>query len=285
MKYYFSIPDFYGNFGINVKLIDLFEKHSEMINDGVVIESVYGCFPMAIWNGGRIFSGITNATNAEDTIAYFNNRGVSCRFTFTNCLIEDKHLNDTWCNTLMEIGNNGSNAVIVNSDILNDYIRKTYPNYSRISSTTKVIRSIEEFNVECMRDFDICVLHYDFNNKFDELEKIVYPEKVELVVDERCIPNCKAREAHYAAISKGQLGLRNAKFNGCLAGSVDNYEIVMSRPHYVSYQDIVEKYAPMGINHFKIVGRFEKKEHVVESYIQYFIKPEWQTTARLMLNS
>ena len=282
MKYYFSIPDFYGNFGVNEKLLNMFEKHPEMINDDVVVESVYGCFPMAIWNGGRFIGGNTGAVNVENTLAYFNNRGVSCRYTFTNCLIEKKHLNDTWCNTLMEIGNNGSNSVIVNSDMLNDYIRKTYPNYSRVSSTTKVIRSIEEFNAECERDFEICVLHYDFNNKFDELKKITYPEKVELVANEYCVPNCRVREAHYELISKGQLGFRNIQFNGC-SGRVNSYTDIINRPHYVSYKDIVEKYAPIGINHFKIVGRSAKKERVVESYIQYFIKPEWQTTARLLL--
>lgn len=285
MKYYFSIPDFYGNFKINEKLLNLFEKHAEMINDGVIIESVYGCFPMAVWNGGRIIGGSTNAINAENTIAYFNNRGISCRYTFSNCLLEKKHLSDTWCNVLMEIANNGSNGVTLNSDLLNDYIRENYPNYQRISSTTKVIRSIKEFNAECDQDFAFCVLHYDFNHKFDELAKIEHPEKTEIVVNEFCVAGCKAREAHYSAISRGQLEFQNAKFNGC-PGSVDSYVDVMNRPHYISYQDIVEKYSPMGFNHFKIVGRaIAKRENIVEAYVQYFVKPEWQTTARLLLNS
>lgn len=285
MKYYFSIPDFYRHFALNEKLLNLFNKHSEMINDGVVIESVYGCFPMAAWNGGRIISGATSAMNAEKTIEFFNTRGISCRYTFTNSLLEQKHLYDTWCNVLMKAANNGKNGVTVASDLLNDYLRETYPNFYRVSSTTKVIRTIDEFNAECERDFAFCVLHYDFNNCFDELAKIMHPEKTEIMVNEFCIPNCKAREAHYGAISRGQLEFRDATFTSC-PGNVDNYQDVMCRPHYISYQDIVEKYAPLGFNHFKIVGRNSaRKDFLIEAYVQYFIKPEWQTTARLMLNS
>ena len=49
----------------------------------------------------------------------------------------------------------------------------------------------------------------------------------------------------------------------------------MKRKHYISYDDIVSIYAPMGFTHFKIVGRFANRENLVESYIQYFIKPEF----------
>ena len=59
----------------------------------------------------------------------------------------------------------------------------------------------------------------------------------------------------------------------------------MKRKHYISYDDIVSIYAPMGFTHFKIVGRFANRENLVESYIQYFIKPEFQIAARLILNS
>ena len=257
-----------------------------MINDGVVVEAVYGSFPMAIWNGGRVISGeYTNAMMAENIINYFNNRGISCRYTFTNCLLEEKHLDDTWCNTLLKIGDNGINAVIVNSDLLNNYIREKYPNYPRISSITKVIRSIEEFNTECERDFSVCVLLCDFNNRFDELAKIKCPQKAEILVNEYCIPNCTLREEHYAAYSEAQLNFRDSSdFNKCPART--NFINTKDRPHFISYQDIVEKYAPMGFKHFKINGRtLYKKETLIGAYLEYFIKPEWHVTARLLLEN
>lgn len=285
MKLYFSIPDFYYNFGINSALLNLIGTRPEMINDNVVIDSIYGSFPAAIWNGGRLAIGVPDSKNVERTLAYFNNRGLSCRYTFTNCLLEEKHVHDTFCNILMQKADNGKNAVIITSDILEGYLREEYPNFEYISSTTKCIRTIDDFNKECEKDYSLCVLHYDFNNNIEELKKIKYPEKTEIILNEQCASNCKRREQHYTDISRTQLnfepkiGFDNSH---CV---LDTYCEVMGRKHYISYQDIVETYAPLGFNHFKVVGRATEKVNVIESYVQYFIRPEYQVKARLILSN
>lgn len=283
MKLYFSIPDFYYNFNINSALLRLMDERPEMFYDNIVVDSVYGCFPSAVWNGGRTIFGAPDAKNVENTLAFFNERGVSCRYTFTNCLLEEKHLKDTWCNLLLDKANNGKNSVIVNSEVLEQYLRKNYPDLPIISSTTKCIRSIEEFNRECENGYQLSVLHYDFNNKFDKLEQIIHPELVEVVANEYCVADCRAREMHYKALSAAQLYYEKSEF-GCVCPS-KTYVDVMNRPHYISYLDMVEKYAPMGFNHFKIVGRTAMKPYVIESYIQYFVKPEYHIEARLKLTS
>lgn len=283
MKLYFSIPDFYHNFNINSALLQLMSSRPEMFHEDIVIDSVYGSFPSAVWNGGRMIMGTPDAKNVDNTLNFFNSRGIACRHTFTNCLLEEKHMGDTWCNLLLKKSCNGLNSVILNSEVLEHYLRENYPEFPLISSTTKCIRSIEEFNRECEKDYQLCVLHYDFCNKFDELRKITHPEKTEVIVNEYCGANCAARASHYRALSTEQLSYAPSGFK--CAHMVQSYSDVMNRPHYISYQDIVEKYAPMGFRHFKVVGRKALKPNVIEAYVQYFVKPEYQTEARLILTT
>lgn len=258
-------------------------QHPEMINDGIKIDSVYGSFPNAIWNGGRTCLGFADATNVKNTLEYFNSRGISCRYTFTNSLLEEKHLNDTWCNFLMDAANNGKNAIILASPILEEYCKENYSGFERISSTTKCLRTVEQFNEDLKSDYSFCVLCCDINNDMDSLKKISDPSRTEIVVNEYCEYKCALRERHYHAMSEAQLNFHNVNFP--MTCHLDTYADIMKRKHYISYDDIVSIYAPMGFTHFKIVGRFANRENLVESYIQYFIKPEFQITARLILNS
>ena len=282
MKIYFSIPDFYYHFDINSALLSLMNEHPEMINSDVVIDSIYGSFPNAIWNGGRVCIGVNDAKNAEDTIRYFNDRCIPVRYTFTNHLLNEKQIWDTWCNTLMRKADNGKNEVTVNSDVLNHYLRETYPRFRRISSTTKGIKTIDDFNAECEKDFHLCVLGYGVNNNFELLQKIKHPEKTEIMVNEPCVENCPYRQEHYASVARWQINNEPDGFRTC--GYYD-FAAAMSRKHFISYRDIVEVYAPMGFNHFKIVGRTSPKHDVVEAYVHYFIRPVYQTQARLFLLS
>ena len=59
---------------------------------------------------------------------YFNSKGIPLRFTFTNPMLEKKHLSDKFCNAIMHYADNGMNEVIVASPLLEEYIRKNYPN-------------------------------------------------------------------------------------------------------------------------------------------------------------
>ena len=107
--------------------------------EGYKIGSVYGTFPGAIWNGGRVVFGITGKSDMKKILDLYNSRGIPVRFTWTNCLIEEKHVQDTYCNLIMKLADNGLNQVLVNAPVLEEYIKKEYPKFPRISSTTKRI--------------------------------------------------------------------------------------------------------------------------------------------------
>lgn len=81
--------------------------------------------------------------------------GISARLTFSNSLLEKRHLSDQKCNQLCAIfeeKNTPRNGVIIHSDLLMHYLKKEYPGFYFVSSTTKVLTDFQELVEEINRD-------------------------------------------------------------------------------------------------------------------------------------
>ncbi len=126
MRVRFHLPDFSGNFKLNLLFAELLEHNPEFFREGVEIASFYGVFPPSIWNGGRTQGGVCDKNFVKSVIKAFNDRGIPLRFTFTNPALEKKHLSDQFCNMVMAMANNGLNEAIVMSPMLEDYIRHNF---------------------------------------------------------------------------------------------------------------------------------------------------------------
>lgn len=300
----FHLPDFAGHFMFNLVFVEMLKHCPEYFRDGVEIASVYGVFPPSLWNGGRIQEGNCNRRFIKSVIGAFNERGIPLRFTFTNPVLEKKHLNDNFCNMVMHLANNGLNEVIVMSPLLEEYIRKNYPKYKLTSSTCKRITDPDALYNEVNNDYHIVVIDYDLNNKFDVLEKIPQKEKCEILVNACCEPACKRRSAHYRSIGLQQIAYADhikkypdMPFNPdmlirehpeilqtaeCRCTERTIFDIKNLSTH-ITPDDIWEKYVPMGFSQFKIEGRTLDIFNLMEHYLYYMIKPERKEEARFML--
>lgn len=300
----FHLPDFAGHFMFNLVFVEMLKHCPEYFRDGVEIASIYGVFPPSLWNGGRIQEGNCNRRFIKSVIGAFNERGIPLRFTFTNPVLEKKHLNDNFCNMVMHLANNGLNEVIVMSPLLEDYIRKNYPKYKLTSSTCKRITDPDALYNEVNNDYHIVVIDYDLNNKFDVLEKIPQKEKCEILVNACCEPACKRRSAHYRSIGLQQIAYADhikkypdMPFNPdmlirehpeilqtaeCRCTERTIFDIKNLSTH-ITPDDIWEKYVPMGFSQFKIEGRTLDIFNLMEHYLYYMIKPERKEEARFML--
>jgi collagenase-like PrtC family protease len=298
MKVRFHLPDFASQFRFNLVFVTMLENCPQFFREGVEIASIYGTFPQSIWNGGRTVPGRCDTSFAEAVIKTMNKHGVPLRFTFTNPVVEEKHLGDKFCNDILKLADNGMNEVIVNSSLLEDYIRTTYPNYKITSSTCKRITDPERLKEELEKDYSIVVLDYDFNNKFDILEKLPQKEKMEILVNACCDPACPRRTEHYRILGMQQIAVcehmaknTNERLNLRDYGVPDMYCKCADRTildvkqlsTYISPDDIWEKYVPMGFNQFKIEGRTTTRLNLFETYLHYMIKPECMDEVRFML--
>ncbi len=258
---------------LNQIIINMMKDYPDKFREGYRIGSVYGTFPGAVWNGGRAVFGIANREDIEKIIAAYNGKGVPARFTWTNSLIEEKHLSDTYCNLIMQLGDNGMNQVLVNRPVLEQYIRKEYPSYQVISSTTKRMVDSEQLMRELEKDYKLVVLDYDLNRDEEILSQVEpYADKIEILVNEICYPNCPKREEHYRDESRMQLTYSlKSSFKCTNKSTKPSFKECMKRPAFISNEEI-QKYIDRGFVNFKIVGRGLPLEFVKESYLYFLVR-------------
>lgn len=291
----FHLPGLRYNYPLNMFWLSLMKTHPEYFREGVEIGSFFGTFPYALWNGGRLIADDQcDSTFIKSVIKNINDQGIPVRYTFTNPVLVESDVDDPFCNFCMDAANNGMNEVMVMSPILEEYLRKKYPNFAYNSSTCKEIRDVNELNAELDRDYKYVVLDYNLNNHWEILSGIEKKEKLEILINPVCEPNCKRRGEHYRHIGRNQrtvLKNRNIPEGkkipiepwGCQYGEHNNLYTIMNYCTFVSVEDIWEKYVPAGINNFKIEGRSAYLFSLIETYCYYMIKPEYVGQARIML--
>lgn len=273
-KVYWHLPGFCYFRNLNMITIELMNKYPECFNDGYCVGSVYGTFPGAVWNGGRAVLGLTLKNDIEKILKAYNALNIPVRFTWTNSLLEEKHVYDTYCNLIMRLADNGMNQVLVNTPVLENYLRENYPNFKYISSTTKRLKTLEEIRAELDKDYFMVVLDYDLNHN-EEVLKSLEPcaERVEILVDEVCFPGCPRRKDHYADESRKQLEFEAAAPFECQNKYKPSFEECKKRPQFISDEQMKD-YIDRGFVNFKIVGRGLPAQMVEESYLYYLVKPE-----------
>lgn len=282
----FYLPDFFYLFKLNFYTIHYMKKNPELFYDNVNVKAVYGAFPPSIWNGGRTMSfDFVERSSIIATIKNFNDIGVALRFTFTNTLLRPEDVYDAYCNECLKLANNGMNEVLVNSPILEEYIRKNYPEYRLISSTTKGIKTIGGLNAE-LEKYPIVVADYTLNNK-PELFTIPNRDRCEILLNTNCADNCQYRQQHYRFLAKLQLHQEAEPFK-CPYGrdhvlTLNMYNIMNINKSFVKVEDLYGKYVPAGFKEFKIEGRKLNPYEVLEYYVYYLAKPEYRDRVRVDL--
>lgn len=276
-KIYWHLPGFCYFRQLNYAVITLMEKYPEAFREGYRVGSVYGTFPGAIWNGGRVVMGIAGKRDIIATLNLYNSKGVPVRFTWTNSVLEEKHVQDTYCNLIMRLADNGSNQVLVNSPILEEYIRREYPRFPVISSTTKRIVESGSLFQELDKDYFLVVLDYDLNHNqkvLQGLEERGKAHAIEILVNEVCTPGCQRRAEHYAQQSKAQLEFDVKDIFPCPnANPNKTFAECMKRPAFISNEEI-GSYIERGFVNFKIAGRGMPQQYVLDAYLYYLVKEE-----------
>ena len=303
MRVRFHLPDFAEHFMLNLVFANMLRNRPDFFREGVEIASFYGAFPPSMWNGGRTIGGQCSEDYVKHVINAFNSLRIPLRFTFTNPVLEEEHLYDPFCNMVMKLADNGLNEVIVNSPLLEDYIRKTYPNYKLTSSTCKRLDTIDAFLEELKKDYNIVVMDYDLNNQFDLLERVPMEDRprIEFLSNACCEPKCPNRKREYDMIGHQMIYYNqhlkehpDKPFNindytdqnvgrliKCRCRERTLYEIKDLSTH-ISPDAIWEKYVPMGFEQFKLEGRTAGNLYLIDNYMYYMVKPECRDEARML---
>jgi len=272
-KIHFYVPDFYKNAALYMLLADFIEHIPQWFYDDFDIAAAYGSFPNCIWNGGRTSFDYINRHVMDKVIEELNNRNIAVRFTFTNPLIEEKHLNDTFANVCLKAADNGKNEVLVNTNVIEEYIRNNYPGFKIISSTTKCLKTIKEVEAELDKDYYLVVLDSALNND-PEIFNISKRDRLEVLVDHFCRVNCPNRVNHYIEVGKSQMEFTNPNINCPYVHAT--FEEVMNREHSITRERMENQFIKGGFKHFKLDGRSVPPEKLVDSILYYMVLPEYR---------
>lgn len=282
---HYHLPGLFEFYGLYRVFLPLFYEHRDYFYEWCDIGSVYGAPENCIWGGGRIEEG---TQNPKDVLALLKEYGISGRLTFSNSLLSGKHLSDSRCNAIcrmFEESDDPENGVIVHSELLLDYLRRTYPGLYFVSSTTKVLTEFPELLKELNREeFRYVVPDFRLNKKFKEWNTLSSAEKdkVEFLCNECCSFGCKDRKACYESVSRLNLGERGEEHRCSAPDAEEGYVFskAMKNPGFLSTEEIREEYLPMGFSNFKIEGRGLGSALILEFLLYYMTKPEHQLEVR-----
>lgn len=282
---YYHLPGLFEFYDLYSAFLPLFRGHREYFYDWCEIGSVYGAPADCVWGGGRVGFG---EHEPREVLKLMQEYGVSSRLTFSNSLLCAEHLSDRKCNALCALFGESKelrNGVIIHSDILLEYLKKRYPEFYFVSSTTKVLNDFRQFMHEIEReDFRFVVPDFRLNKAFDKLNSLSASQKnkVEFLCNECCWFGCTDRKNCYENVSRKNLG-ENCPEHRCKAPNAGNgyrFSEAMKNPGFISVNDIRNVYLPMGFSNFKIEGRGLGSAVVLEFLLYYMTKPEYQLNVR-----
>nr|WP_330390188.1 hypothetical protein [Butyrivibrio sp. TB] len=285
----------------------IFREHREYFYDWCDIGSIYGAPGDCLWGGGRVGFGDADSVKVKSLMEAYN---ISMRLTFSNSMLRQEHLSDPKCNELcamfegrdtvatcdypkavkgvagaFEDSDVKKNGIIIHSDLLLEYIKKKYPGYYFVSSTTKVLTDFEDLCKELDReDFDYVVPDFRLNKEFDKLSSLTaaQKDKVEFLCNECCFFGCYDRKKCYENVSLKCLG-QKVEDHICVSPDKDKgyrFSDAMNNPGFIGIDDIQKTYLPMGFSNFKIEGRSLGSAIILEFLLYYMTKPSYQLKVR-----
>ena len=282
---YYHLPGLFEFYELYRVFLPLLRTHREYFYEWCEVGSLYGAPADCLWGGGRVGAG---EWDAREVLDLMRECGISARLTFSNSLLRGEHLSDPKCNALcrlFEEAGGGQNGVIVHSELLLDYLKRTYPGLYLISSTTKVLTDFRDLRRELEReDFRSVVPDFRLNKDFERLEALPQSrkDKVEFLCNECCDFGCRERKACYEAVSRKNLGECGHEHRCAApdAGGGYRFSKAMANPGFIGIDEIQNVYLPMGFSQFKIEGRGLGSALILEFLLYYMVKPAYHLQVR-----
>ena len=277
---YFMLPGFCEHYKLYQNLNKFLNMYPEAKRENIEIYCYYGNIPFCSWDGGRIFNKYypLSIEQMQKVQNYYNNILKSkVRLVFTNNLLKEEHLYERYNNLSLNIFNNSNNEIVLNSEILENYIKEYYPNYKLIASTTKCSNQENSKKDLNNSDYIFTCLDYNLNHNWKFLNDLTPEEKskTEFLVNPICGPGCPQRKEHYRLNSLFSLTYgQRYPMKSCEISNGSNCAQFNSA--HITINEIIEEYIPAGFHYFKLEGRTWPSNEMAVTLAEYLIKPEYQ---------
>ena len=274
----FSLPDSVRTRSLNMFFLNHLWLNPEWFYDDFQIGSVYGVPMFCIWNGNRAFNTaeFTSCGRMKDIFGMYKGFGVDYRLTYTNFMVQEKHLSDIVGNKMAELLNDFGGGVTLSTYIMAEYMLQHYPNLKIGWSVTTDYGEDKIIKINTLTKAGmIVILPIEFNNNWEMLEQVENRDNIEILINENCVDNCPKRREHFERSNRAFLLEDDGiEFGRCFYPS-DKYPD-LPRTRCIPRQDF-GKYAAQGFNHFKVAGREGGVYEPVEAtYLNLFVRPQYR---------
>lgn len=242
------------------------------------------------WAGGRkTFISLIDSDYLEEHLNKVLSSGFIPNFTFTKPYIKKDDLNDKISNWILDYGIEHGCEFLVASDLLYNYIKDKYPQ-AKISAS--ILQGKMKFHNPKKR-FDMNYELNFYNEKMDKYERVVArPEfiiealeknidkirdvsKIEVHINETCIPNCENSLPCYLSMDRY---LSNENYDKEYVCSRDLFFMRHSLKENFSYSLMMKKdfinnlVNNLGIKHLKIQGRHYESFYLFNLVLYYLFE-------------
>lgn len=275
-----SLPGYYAYFKYMIDFLDYYHKNREFFYPDRIIDSLYDAPVDLVWTGGRKILYNNNYNMQAVLDAYNNFPEIKLRHIFTNCLLDQKLVNDYKCNHFVQQYCRPQDEVIINHPLLIQHFQDNYPNIPIIYSTTLGITDIAQINKITERN--IYVMNYNYNNNDTYIQQLQHPENIEILCGEPCKPNCPYRRQHYISTSKLILDIpynENDIANCPFFTNGNSFSESLKLSTAISNRRI-EDLSQINIQYFKLSGRSAPIPMWAEIIIYYLALPKYRDQVR-----
>ena len=277
---YFVLPDYYHNFIMNKFLQAATFNDLDKLKQPVQFYAASGTFPFSIWNGqyncidGALYEGKLFPIYRDYDC--YKDISVPVRLNCSNICLDPTMFDDEHMNEILKLNECLTNYIEVSNLKLLEYIHENYPKFKFIFSD----------NADFINNFTVDMINT--LTEFDELSKVKIPfrlardleflkqikdkNKIEIVVNSLCSPNCSSYKSCHIANDEAQTNYSNQNpFLGCFK----NQQYTWNVNNSITLNEIQEVYIPLGYKYFSFtpipnISLFNK----VLYYFAYFFKEE-----------
>jgi len=247
---YISLPNFFGNYKINEGLISLSNIHRDWFKLPVTFSSVTGNFPYCYFNGGYNFN-IGDGAYYDDFEQCSKKISVPIRLNLANINLTCSDFTNAMMNLILTENENGSNLIELNNLDLYEYISDRYPYYKFIFSkeagieyafTSDFVNTLIDSN-----KFKYIGIPESQTKDFTVLNGIKDKKSIIVSLNSSCNLNCNK-------YNTCKIDAHNTQYNyyeKCLFNTCSKFSDY-SKTMIVSFDEIVNKYVSIGVNHFDL---------------------------------
>ncbi len=243
---------------------------------------VYGA-PLYEWSGGRP-SAMRHALSENELRAYLNayqKFGVTTAFTLSRLEVPHELYADPHCNALLDLMDEYESEAIVYDDGLAAYIKRTHPRIKVVASLNKAMSDYAhgftnetDYYLRLLEHYDEIVVRCEFAAEDNLIEQLAdVSDRVEIIVNQFCIPNCKNVHRHLEAIEKWNRAETGGHCQACYSlQTLSSMDSRLVNNLFISAGRIAEL-SEKGFTRMKLAGRNSPLPKFLDMLSRYVFEP------------